>query len=309
MFIEVIYQETKMNMSAMLPPPPPPPPPQISSVSNLDELRANTLDNFEVVTPIEMGKEGYKVYKEFLERQGRGREENCYLSFGYTVTPIIQKGPQCGMVALAMAAPLLGKQDISPDKIYSVAQSKNFTKQGELFSADYLSRLSHQVLNCHSEVVEMVNGKKTILQHLLRGSILLVPYDADKNHGPCKKRGHKAHWALLSGFLIMMDMTHLKTLKTHFKADDTHRHLYHCVDVNSISPCETELISSARGILVYGHQGKSKYTGYWFLNELLDSNANLREVGPEREPGEYIIPSGGIISGLCGKIVGLTKSQ
>ncbi|ESO86175.1 hypothetical protein LOTGIDRAFT_235539 [Lottia gigantea] len=299
-----------MNMSAMLlPPAPPPPPPKLQQTTEyiIEDLIEAGLDNFHLETPIELGQEGYKFFKEFLDRRGRGREENCYLSFGQTVKPIIQKGPQCGMVALAMAAQLMNKPEVSAEKIFITAKMKNFTKQGEIFSAEYISRLAHQVLNCHSEVVEMVNGKKGILQQLLRGSVLLVPYDADRNHGPCKKKGHKAHWALISGFFLMMDMTHLKTLKSNFTADTTHRNLYHCTDIDNIKVCEEELIKATRSILVYGHQGKSKYTGYWFLNDLLDSNANLREIGPERNDSEYVIPTGGITAGLCGKVVGLIK--
>uniref|UniRef100_A0ABD2VZK8 Actin maturation protease n=1 Tax=Trichogramma kaykai TaxID=54128 RepID=A0ABD2VZK8_9HYME len=40
-----------------------------------------------------------------------------------------------------------------------------------------------------------------ILDELKGGSLILIAYDADHNHQPCKKKGHKAHWALLIGMI------------------------------------------------------------------------------------------------------------
>lgn len=41
-----------------------------------------------------------------------------------------------------------------------------------------------------------------IKQKLQEKCFLLVPYDADRNHQPCKLNGHKAHWVLIVGYLI-----------------------------------------------------------------------------------------------------------
>ncbi|GLV43334.1 uncharacterized protein CBL_03877 [Carabus blaptoides fortunei] len=58
------------------------------------------------------------------------------------------------------------------------------------------------------KTVEVYSGNlnsNRIIEFLLNQGILLVPYDADANHSPCNKDGHKAHWALISGIIISDD--------------------------------------------------------------------------------------------------------
>ena len=55
--------------------------------------------------------------------------------------------------------------------------------------------------------------------------------------------------------------------------------------------------------LVFGHQGKSRHTGVWALQALLDSNSQLTELGPERTRDDFVLPQGGVEQGLCGKLV------
>ncbi len=65
------------------------------------------------------------------------------------------------------------------------------------------------------------------------------------------------------------------------------------------------LPDNSANIYVYAKQGKSKYTGLWCLKDLLDSNANLVEMGPEipSKIDAPVIPPGGIEVGLCKSIV------
>ena len=56
---------------------------------------------------------------------------------------------------------------------------------------------------------------------------------------------------------------------------------------------------------VFAHQGKSKHTGLWLLSDLLASNSNLIEVGPDRSHEEFVLPEGGITEGLCSQTVTL----
>lgn len=44
-----------------------------------------------------------------------------------------------------------------------------------------------------------------IKEKLKNHAMLLIPYDADRNHYPCKVNGHKAHWLLACGYLIDND--------------------------------------------------------------------------------------------------------
>lgn len=42
--------------------------------------------------------------------------------------------------------------------------------------------------------------KLNVIKHLTKGWPILISYDADGNHQPCLKKGHKAHWAALLGY-------------------------------------------------------------------------------------------------------------
>merc|ERR1719322_1121395 len=47
--------------------------------------------------------------------------------------------------------------------------------------------------------------------------VLLVPYDSDHDQRPCKKKGHKSHWCVISGiatFLPTSKISHAKSLET-----------------------------------------------------------------------------------------------
>ena len=63
------------------------------------------------------------------------------------------------------------------------------------------------------------------------------------------------------------------------------------------------------GVLVYGHQGKSKHTGVWTIPELLASNSQLRELDPNKSTEEFVVPEGGVEQGLCGQMVRIFRSD
>lgn len=79
--------------------------------------------------------------------------------------------------------------------------------------------------------------------------------------------------------------------------------LYHIKSKKSV-PLHDQIVGSP-DVFVYGIQGKSRNVSLWPLHNLLASNANLREVDPNREAetGQYLIPQEGIQSVLCNKIV------
>lgn len=79
--------------------------------------------------------------------------------------------------------------------------------------------------------------------------------------------------------------------------------LYH-IKSNKSVPLHDQIVGSP-DVFVYGIQGKSRNVSLWPLHNLLASNANLREVDPNREAetGQYLIPQEGIQSVLCNKIV------
>lgn len=79
--------------------------------------------------------------------------------------------------------------------------------------------------------------------------------------------------------------------------------LYH-IKSKKFVPLHDQIVGSP-DVFVYGIQGKSRNVSLWPLHNLLASNANLREVDPNREAetGQYLLPQEGIQSVLCNKIV------
>ncbi|XP_058715944.1 atypical kinase COQ8B, mitochondrial-like isoform X4 [Poecile atricapillus] len=103
-----------------------------------------------------------------------------------------------------MAGALLGppRPQLGLGALLETARARGYTRHGEMFSAAQLAALAQELLPCRAELLQGGLGGPNlgrVLRHLQRGHPLLVPYDEDSNHGPCCRRGHKAHWALLNG--------------------------------------------------------------------------------------------------------------
>ncbi|CAF0965606.1 unnamed protein product [Adineta ricciae] len=114
------------------------------------------------------------------------------------IEPILQEGPQCGIVALAMAMSN-HSCDVKVQSIFEKAKELLYTIQGELFDAHVIPHLCEQ-FNLTATVHKW--AKVTDLVDCLQsGCICLVPYDSDANHEPCLKKGHRAHWLLVHGYL------------------------------------------------------------------------------------------------------------
>ncbi|XP_064485016.1 actin maturation protease-like isoform X2 [Ornithodoros turicata] len=120
-----------------------------------------------------------------------------------TLNPVIQNGPQCGIVALSMATQLL-KASVTVDRICQEAQILKFTAKGEMFSVENMKVLAETVLGtCDAQVLHSSSSAPgQIIMHLLQGKPLLVPYDSDHNFEPCMRNGQSAHWAVLHGTLL-----------------------------------------------------------------------------------------------------------
>jgi hypothetical protein len=116
-------------------------------------------------------------------------------------------GPTCGLCALSM----IFKGRPSADDLLEKAKNLRFTNNGEMFSAKWLLDL----MKINVENTTSINPKSVrsyiydgrlnsdfIKQKLKNHAMLLIPYDADRNHKPCMVNGHKAHWCLVCGYLI-----------------------------------------------------------------------------------------------------------
>uniref|UniRef100_A0A1B6CH70 Actin maturation protease n=1 Tax=Clastoptera arizonana TaxID=38151 RepID=A0A1B6CH70_9HEMI len=180
---------------------------------------------------------------------------------------VLQTGPNCGLAALAMASSV-GPVQLAIEDLYKEALEKGFTKKGEMFSVENLYLLAESKLSNWFTIRHYGGGllkhQEMIFNALKAGSIILVPYDADKNNTPCCKRGYSAHWAVLCGLLIKKDGSKF----------------------------------------VAARQGKSKYVVSWNFLNLHKSNENLFDLNPDNVgQGDYILPDGGVKEGLSGKFI------
>lgn len=115
-------------------------------------------------------------------------------------------GPTCGLCALSM----MYQGFPSAESLLRDAINHKYTNNGEMFSAVWLLELLKINLPASTIKPDKVRAylydgslnSDFIKEKLKQHAMLLVPYDADKNHAPCNNNGHKAHWCLICGYLI-----------------------------------------------------------------------------------------------------------
>ena len=199
----------------------------------------------------------------------------------------------CGLVAISIAAELLTGTVFPPEKLLHCAQEKGYSKQGEMFSAQHLLDLAQSQLKCRGSLIDTHTVTTAdILTMIAEKRVLVVAYDADKDHSPCLARGHRAHWCTLVGFAIVSDSPmsspgHIELCPTDFNIEKFQEVTMDCV-------------------YVFARQGKSRHLGLWGLSALLESNSNLIEAGNWRDPCQYVIPSQGLAQSLSSVLVHLS---
>lgn len=93
----------------------------------------------------------------------------------------IQEGPQCGLVALAIACENPNKEFI--ENIFEFAKKHQYTYNGEIFSSKYMENLATVYLSDKYKSF-VFNGKFNSFEtkeHLLHGGLILVPYPFKEN--------------------------------------------------------------------------------------------------------------------------------
>ncbi|CAO4361107.1 unnamed protein product [Caenorhabditis nigoni] len=191
------------------------------------------------------------------------------------ITPQQQNGPTCGLVALSMCLEHFGVK-ISAETILEKAKSMDFTKQGEMYSADYLADLTNHFLPKSARAREMPNAKE-FTDAIGEGKHILVAYDCGPNFQPVYVKGHSAHWLLACGFVE--------------KKEDN-------------GFVETrESVADPSEIAIIGYQGKSKNLNVFPFNDIIASNAQLFEAGSKRDPNEYIIPDPSDLSEIRNRVI------
>ncbi|XP_062274892.1 actin maturation protease [Scomber scombrus] len=316
-----------MSMECSLSPPPPPPPPLPSPAAGLPSspppppappapgpppppASDPKKKLYQTIASSRSPVEGDHTEALLLlsQRESSFRKDLQWILMNTYVPSLIQDGPQCGLVALWMAAHLRQPQlSIDMDTIVQTALSRGYTAQGEMFSANNMALLAEEVCGCKAELLSGgLSGKnaETIIRHLWGRQPVLIPYDEDYNHEPCQRSGHRAHWAVASGVLLGVDQGSLST--AHTEPDPTLPWLH--LPSDTISPCPVGL----REVYILAKQGKSLRYQLWSLDSVTQSNEQLRTMDPQRanDGTQYVVPQGGVEAGLAGQVVLLhTRAQ
>uniref|UniRef100_A0A4W3KEZ8 Actin maturation protease n=1 Tax=Callorhinchus milii TaxID=7868 RepID=A0A4W3KEZ8_CALMI len=285
-----------VNQSALLPPTPfqprvtsliPPPPPPLPSSPSVHPKK-------KLYQALAQGREAVVGDREEVKmilqnRQISSRKGLKWLLINKFIPSLIQDGPQCGLVALRMAGHLLDPhRAVSLDEMVSLAVARGYTVQGEMFSAIDMKSLAEELYPCQGHLLTegLAGSNRTIIiNHLVNGYPVLLPYDEDFNHEPCQRGGHRAHWAAVSGGTSLPFPGKLHPTDPPSQAG-----------YPGDSVIETHLLAK---------QGKSLRYQMWEYQRVLESNAQLREFDPKRatDGTAYVVPKGGVQSGLCGNVL------
>ncbi|XP_072320213.1 actin maturation protease isoform X2 [Eucyclogobius newberryi] len=215
-----------------------------------------------------------------------------------------QREARCGLVALWMAAHLRQPQlNIDMETVTQTALNRAYTAQGEMFSAQNMALLAEEICCCRAQLLSgglRDNNALSIIKHLWDRQPVLIPYDEDFNHAPCKRSGHKAHWAVASGVLLGLD--HGSLDKQDVRPDPSLPWLYLPTTAGTPCPLSNTL---PREVYILAKQGKSLRYQIWSLDCIAESNDQLRTMDPQRENNgtQYVLPEGGVEAGLLGQAV------
>jgi len=252
------------------------------SPAALKGLKSNEV--FEISSE-EMVQTAIKRFINFNQEYGSCKKEVT----NHPSQPQLQDGPQCGLVALSMASKLFPTEyHVTPNQLFEHAKEKGFTKLGEMFSARNMLEMCDTFLPGSSILcqVDCLNATFQMCQDFLDGNMYLVPYDCDFSHAPCLAAGKKAHWALITGFILL---SYGNTVENGFTF----------IKEKKISP---EYLENKQ-VKLFGRQSKSLVLGIWNIDELITSNKNLTTMDDKRNPDDYIIPAEGIEASLANQII------
>lgn len=269
-----------------------------------------------------------------VKDQGSHGEEQSVVTYCQDISPVIQKGPMCGLVGLTMAAQLLLKgiakphhttEGIHPENILEYAAQNGLSKRGEMFSTSSMKKIIVDHLHLQAQVVmtESHNAlQELVIQTVSGEKAVLVPYDADKNHTPCLAQGHCAHWCLLVGVCLVVRSNEMDAPLTqklleccqrtsnnaHYVVGETGAEEFIKLLKKTFDQKNLKESLDDNLIYVFTRHGKTSHLGLWSLRDLIRSNGNLVEVDPRRsDPMEYVIPKGGLEEGLRNKFLFVAK--
>ncbi|XP_033080823.1 UPF0692 protein C19orf54 homolog isoform X2 [Trachypithecus francoisi] len=272
------------QQTAVPPPPPLPPPPAATGPAppHVFGLEKSQLlkEALEKAGPVPKGREDVKRLLKLHKDRFRG--DLRWILFCADLPSLIQEGPQCGLVALWMAGTLLSPPSGVPlERLVQVATERGYTAQGEMFSVADMGRLAQEVLGCQAKLLSGGLGgpnRDLVLQHLVTGHPLLIPYDEDFNHEPCQRKGHKAHWAVSAG--VLLGVRAVPSLG--YAEDPELPGLFHPVLGTPCQPPSLPEEGSPGAVYLLSKQGKSWHYQLWDYDQVRDSNLQLTDFSPSR---------------------------
>jgi len=198
---------------------------------------------------------------------------------------------------------MAGGEEVSVDKVQELAVKKGYSKQGEMFSVENMADLATTILDAEA-MIASTEAVCDMVDELLDGWLLLVPYDCAHNHHPAMLQGRKAHWALITGFVLAVDAAEDIADIGNDNSEDN------VVIVKEIKDNEKLgkilALHSTKQLLV-ARQSKSLVLGLWDMKELINSNNNLKTVEFKEDISNFVIPEGGVEAGLCGRMVKIKR--
>jgi len=197
--------------------------------------------------------------------------------------------------------------------IFEEAKKRGYSKSGEMFSVQNMANLARDLFGYQTTIIDTreESSSRAVLNSLFKRNLVLVPYDADFNHGPTERRGgHASHWALLLGITLFLSAAQLESIEDQTqnrKSSQKNSVLF--LDSGNVHKKVEETITKFIDILpeeriyVTARQGKSKHIGLWNYAKLMRSNQNLRETGPKitQNPREFVIHP--IETELCNQLI------
>ena len=143
----------------------------------------------------------------------------------------------------------------------------------------------------------METNRKQIIESLLEGAAVLIPYDVGYDSGPALYNGGRAHWCICTGFAFRVQ---LNQLGNYDVLKGNH------VDLKSIELPTSDLfnlLDRQIGLSLFCKQGHSKSLKVFNFESLVQSNKNLFIPRNDRV---YKIPDEGIGQSLRDKFVVIT---
>lgn len=143
---------------------------------------------------------------------------------------------------------------------------------------------------------DMEENFHQILSGIWRNDAFLVPYDSDANNEPCNQNGHRAHWAVLTGFCVLIPWSAMQQEVQHIPNEpgpDTGDVFIDLTNYRQTISIETvvKLISqNTSTLLLMAQQGKSRRCQLFKWSDLCASNRNLSQIDPKRQTDDYLLP-------------------